>query len=81
MTKLYAEVTKLKNGAIQGRSIASTYGQQDAVAIWDARILAYTLILGMLDDPKITPTRWKKLICSIFHQKHSLKCPNCGGTF
>lgn len=81
MTKLYAEVLKLKNGAIQGRSIASTYGQSDAVEKWSTRLLAYETVLGLLGDPEITPGKWKKFVCKIFHQQHSLKCPNCGGKF
>jgi hypothetical protein len=81
MTKLYAEIYRLKQGAIQARSIAERYGQRDAARAWEAKVLAYTLVLGLLDDPIITPSWWKRLICSVFHQKYSLKCPNCGGTF
>jgi hypothetical protein len=79
MTKLYAEVLKLRNNAVQGSKIASNAGQHDAVEKWNTRLLAYETVLGLLGDPEITPTRWKKLICRIFHQRNSLKCPNCGG--
>lgn len=79
MTKLYAEVLKLRNGAAQGRSVAQNYGQQDAAEKWAVRFLAYEMVLGLLKDPEITPSRWKRFVCRILHQKHSLKCPNCGG--
>jgi hypothetical protein len=38
-------------------------------------------VLRLLGDPEITPTWWKRFVCQIFHQRNSLKCPNCGGRF
>ena len=80
MTKLYAEVIKLRNGAAQGLKVSQCAGQQDAVEKWKARLLAYETVVGLLGDPEIYPNKYKQLICKIFHQRHSLKCPNCGGT-
>lgn len=79
MTKLYAEVYKLKAGAEHAMHIARSYGQPEAVAIWNAKITSYNNVLDMLGNPEVTPTRWKRLICKIFHQNYSLKCPSCGG--
>lgn len=79
MTKLHAQVLKLYNGALQGKVIAERYAQPEAIAVWNARIGAYQTVISLLGDPKTTPTKWKKFICNIFHQKHSLKCANCGG--
>jgi hypothetical protein len=81
MTKLYQEVYKLKAGARHATNVAANAGQMDAVRIWEAREYAYDDVIKLLGDPEITPSRWKRLVCQIFHQRHSLKCPNCGGSF
>lgn len=80
MTKLYAEVYKLKAGAEHAAHIARSYGQPEAKLVWETQAMAFNLILKMLGDSEITPSRWKRFICKIFHQKHSLKCANCGGS-
>ncbi len=79
MTKLYAEVYKLKAGAEHAAHVAGMYGQAEAVAIWRAKVTSYGNVLGMLGNPEITPTRWKRLVCRIFHQRNSIECASCGG--
>lgn len=79
MTKIHAEVLKLRNGAAQALKLSRMYGQSEAALKCEAQHEAYNKVLELLGDPQIVPSRWKKLICNIFHQKHSLKCPNCGG--
>lgn len=81
MTKLYAKVFQLKVGAIHAAGVAQRAGQTEAYRIWDARTEAYDDVLNLLEDPEIIPTRWKRIVCKIFHQRHSLKCQSCGGTF
>ena len=80
MTKLYAEVYKLKAGAEHAAHVAGMYGQHEAVAIWKAKVTSYGNVLNMLRNPEITPSRWRRFICEFFHPKNSLKCANCGGT-
>jgi hypothetical protein len=81
MTKLYAEVYKLQAGARHAANVASNAGQMEAVRTWSIREEAYHDVIKLLGDPEITPSRWKRLVCKIFHQRYSLKCPNCGGHF
>jgi len=81
MTKLYQEVYKLQAGARHAGNVAANAGQMDAVRIWSVREEAYHDVLRLLGDPEITPTWWKRFVCQIFHQRNSLKCPNCGGRF
>jgi hypothetical protein len=81
MTKLYQEVYKLRAGARHAANTAGNAGQTDAVRTWSIREEAYGDVIRLLGDPEVTPSRWKRLICRILHQRHSLRCPNCGGTF
>lgn len=79
MTKLHAEVLKLRNGAVQALNVARSYGQIEAADKLKAQHEAYNKVLDLLGDPEITPTKWKKLLCRIFHVRHSMKCQNCRG--
>lgn len=71
----------MKTGAEHAMDVALNAGQRDAAEKWDIQANAYTKVLSLLGDPEITPTKWQRLLCRIFHQRHSLNCPNCGGTY
>lgn len=79
MTKIHAEVLKLRNIAVQGVKVSSYAGQIDAAEKWKTRLLAYETVLGLLGDPEITPNWWKRLICKVVHVRHNSDCPVCGG--